>query len=91
MTTNTLLFFILTPNAIDNNEPEIKEAFGIKHSKQFQLPLIKVLEFAQKHKIVSMTYVTQLMPDEDDNMCISMQEIADVFESGEMPEDLSFF
>lgn len=85
-----MLMLILRPNPIDDREPEIKEAFGFKQSKHFS-KLSQVVEFVNNHKIASMTYLTQLEPDEDDNIRLSMQEIIDAFELGENPQDLYFF
>lgn len=48
-------------------------------------------KYAKEHKLIPHCYLLQREDDENDDIRISMQEIADVFEDGEAPEDLYFF
>lgn len=46
--------------------------------------------YAKLKNAVADTYLVENLPDEE-NIIISMQEIVDVIETGEVIEDLSFF
>ena len=50
----------------------------------------EALDFANGRKCIHESYLLQYDPDNED-IIISMQEIADVFESGEHIEDFDFF
>lgn len=54
--------------------------------------LMDALEYAIKHNIVPHTYFMQDDDIEDGTaMSVSVQEVADTVESGEIMDDLSFF
>lgn len=53
--------------------------------------LSDVWKFACDNDIIQETYVVQIEPNQINDLRCSMNEVNDMYESGEHPEDLDFF
>lgn len=78
----------LIPYVDLESDMELRET--LKQKSQFE-KLSECLDFCRENKIIDHVYVQENEEETGGVLTVSMQEVDDVYNRGERPEDLDFF